>query len=266
MGKRKQYPSNVSRAQFELVRPVLEGARKRTKPRTLDFTKYSMGCCTCSRAAASGVCSPKDFPSGPQCIRTSPGGATPARTASASWSGLYKKSVGEVRAKQGRNVMTSFLIVDAEREDSAEQKGYDAGKEGVRHQTAHRVDTQGLPHAIALTPRLAGKVPKAVEELRTQSQYHLAVRSPRFPEYIGIFPSLHSQINQVARLVVSLPQPSHGTDGGIRQSGRSFRPCRSDAPERVDARGIGTSDLLTRTAFSAHGRDAGLPRRGWAAT
>jgi transposase len=50
--------------------------------------------------------------------------------------------------------MTSFLIVDAQsvkNTDSAEQKGYDAGKKvsGIKRHIA--VDTQGLPHAIAVT-------------------------------------------------------------------------------------------------------------------
>jgi transposase len=37
MGPRKQYPSDVSRERFEKVRPLFEGARKRTKPRTVDL-------------------------------------------------------------------------------------------------------------------------------------------------------------------------------------------------------------------------------------
>lgn len=50
--------------------------------------------------------------------------------------------------------MTSFLIVDAQsvkNTDSAEQKGDDAGKKvsGIKRHIA--VDTQGLPHAIAVT-------------------------------------------------------------------------------------------------------------------
>jgi hypothetical protein len=50
--------------------------------------------------------------------------------------------------------MTSFLIVDAQsvkNTDSAEQKGYDAGKKvsGIKRHIG--VDTQGLPHAIAIT-------------------------------------------------------------------------------------------------------------------
>jgi transposase len=56
--------------------------------------------------------------------------------------------------RQGRNICTTFLIVDAQsvkNTDSAEEKGYDAGKKvsGIKRHIA--VDTQGLPHAIAVT-------------------------------------------------------------------------------------------------------------------
>jgi transposase len=56
--------------------------------------------------------------------------------------------------KQGRSGSTTFLIVDAQsvkNTDSADAKGYDAGKKvsGIKRHIA--VDTQGLPHAIAVT-------------------------------------------------------------------------------------------------------------------
>ena len=62
--------------------------------------------------------------------------------------------VGEARTRQGRKSSTSFLIVDAQsvkNSDSAGAKGYDAGKKvsGIKRHIA--VDTQGLPHAIAVT-------------------------------------------------------------------------------------------------------------------
>lgn len=37
MERRKAYPSDVSREQFGAIRPILEGVRKRTKPRTVDL-------------------------------------------------------------------------------------------------------------------------------------------------------------------------------------------------------------------------------------
>ncbi len=59
------------------------------------------------------------------------------------------------RTRQGRKSSTSFLIVDAQsvkNTDSAREKGYDTGKKisGIKRHIA--VDTQGLPHAIAVTP------------------------------------------------------------------------------------------------------------------
>ena len=62
--------------------------------------------------------------------------------------------MARVRTPQGRRALTSFLIVDAQsvkNTDSADEKGYDAGKKvsGIKRHIA--VDTQGLPHAVAVT-------------------------------------------------------------------------------------------------------------------
>jgi transposase len=40
--RKKKYPSDVSRVQFEQIRPLLEGVRRRTKPRTVDL--YEVFC------------------------------------------------------------------------------------------------------------------------------------------------------------------------------------------------------------------------------
>ena len=37
MQRRKAYPSDISREQFEAIRTILESVRKRTKPRTVDL-------------------------------------------------------------------------------------------------------------------------------------------------------------------------------------------------------------------------------------
>lgn len=62
--------------------------------------------------------------------------------------------VGAVRRCNGRNASTTFLIIDAQsvkNTNTARRKGYDAGKKicGIKRHIA--VDTQGLPHAIAVT-------------------------------------------------------------------------------------------------------------------
>ena len=62
--------------------------------------------------------------------------------------------VGAARRSNGRKEQTSFCIVDSQsvkNMDSAEAKGYDAGKKvsGIKRHIA--VDTEGLPHAIHVT-------------------------------------------------------------------------------------------------------------------
>jgi transposase len=59
------------------------------------------------------------------------------------------------RMKNGRKVATTMVIVDAQsvkNTDTAHTKGYDAGKKvsGIKRHIA--VDTQGLPHALGITP------------------------------------------------------------------------------------------------------------------
>lgn len=62
--------------------------------------------------------------------------------------------VGAARVRDGRKERTSFLIVDAQsvrNTDTAEEKGYDAGKKisGIKRHIG--VDTNGLPHAVEVT-------------------------------------------------------------------------------------------------------------------
>lgn len=74
--------------------------------------------------------------------------------------------VGEVRTSNGRNEHTSFCIIDAQsvkNTDTAEEKGYDAGKKisGIKRHIA--VDTNGLPHAIHVTPADMGDRDGAIQ-------------------------------------------------------------------------------------------------------
>ena len=62
--------------------------------------------------------------------------------------------VGLWRIDDGRPELTSFCIIDAQsvqNADTAQEKGYDAGKKisGIKRHIA--VDTNGLPHAIHVT-------------------------------------------------------------------------------------------------------------------
>jgi transposase len=62
--------------------------------------------------------------------------------------------VTKLRILDGRKAKTSFIIIDAQsvkNTDTAQNKGYDAGKKvsGIKRHIA--VDTNGLPHAIVVT-------------------------------------------------------------------------------------------------------------------
>lgn len=63
--------------------------------------------------------------------------------------------VEKERTRHGRKSKTSFIIIDAQsvkNTDTAHTKGYDAGKKisGIKRHIA--VDTNGLPHALVVTP------------------------------------------------------------------------------------------------------------------
>ena len=79
MAQRKSYPSDITLEQFEQIRPLLESVRKRTKPRTVDLHEVFNALLYLLKAAASGACFPKGFPTGSPCIRISPSGVRRAR-------------------------------------------------------------------------------------------------------------------------------------------------------------------------------------------
>ena len=154
MEPRKPYPSDVSREQFEWIRPILERVRKRTKPRTVDLHEVFNAVLYLLKSGCQWRMLPEGFPNWVTVYSYFAKWSAPGADGVSALERALKKSVGEVRIKPGRNATTSFLIVDAQSvksTDSAEQKGYDAGKKvsGIKRHIA--VDTQGLPHAIAVT-------------------------------------------------------------------------------------------------------------------
>lgn len=65
---RKHYPSDISREQFEQVRPLLEGARKKTAPRKWDLYDIFCAILYLLKNAATWRALPGDFPS-PSTVR-----------------------------------------------------------------------------------------------------------------------------------------------------------------------------------------------------
>jgi transposase len=59
---RKTYPSDVSREQFEKIRPLLEAARKKTRPRTIDLYDAFCGVLYVLKSGCQWRMLPSDFP------------------------------------------------------------------------------------------------------------------------------------------------------------------------------------------------------------
>jgi hypothetical protein len=59
---RKEYPSDISRDQFEQIRPLLEGVRKPTKPRTVDLYDVFCGVLYLLKSGCQWRMLPSDFP------------------------------------------------------------------------------------------------------------------------------------------------------------------------------------------------------------
>ena len=63
---RRQYPSDVSREQFDRIRPLFEGARHKTRPRRIDLYDVFCAILYLLKNAALWRALPSDFP----CIST----------------------------------------------------------------------------------------------------------------------------------------------------------------------------------------------------
>lgn len=59
---RKQYPSDISREQFENIKDILEGARKKTKPRRLDLYEVFCAVLYILKSGCQWRMLPSDFP------------------------------------------------------------------------------------------------------------------------------------------------------------------------------------------------------------
>lgn len=152
---RKKYPSDVSIEQFEKIRPMLEGFKKRTKPRKVDLYEVFCGLLYLLRSGCQWRMLPRDFPKWRTVYSYYEQWSKQQDTNTPSLlESVLKKSVGDMRISLGRKEQTSFCIVDAQsvkNSDTAETKGYDAGKKvsGIKRHVA--VDTNGLPHALCVT-------------------------------------------------------------------------------------------------------------------
>jgi len=134
---RKAYPSDITREQFEVIRYILESAKKDTRP--LDYDLYDIFCAALYivKEGCTWRALPHDYP---------------------PWQDIYyhfrtwkEQKDGKIsildkvlvelviseRVINGRNPKTSMIIVDSKsikNTDTAEEKGYDGGKKNIGNQ------------------------------------------------------------------------------------------------------------------------------------
>ena len=150
---RAEYPSDINREQFARIQPMLEGARKKTKPRKIDLYDVFCAILYILRTGCQWRSLPSDFPKWGTVYSYYQIWAEDKGQGSLLEYAL-KNQVCKIRERSKRKCYTTFLILDSQsvkNTDTAQEKGYDAGKKvsGIKRHLA--VDTLGLPHAIAIT-------------------------------------------------------------------------------------------------------------------
>ncbi|MGA3417194.1 IS5 family transposase [Lactiplantibacillus plantarum] len=151
----KNYPSNITRKQFEQIRPELESFRKQTRPRKYDLYEVFCAIIYVLKTGCQWRQVPSDFPEWHSVYNYYKlWSESPFVTEASLLDKLFKKIIAQQRNLQSRSAKTTFIIIDAQsvkNADTAEHKGYDAGKKvsGIKRHLA--VDINGLPQAIHIT-------------------------------------------------------------------------------------------------------------------
>jgi transposase len=150
----KKYPSDITLEQFSQILPMLESARRKTKPRTVDLYEVLCAMLYLLRTGCQWRALPSDFPKWRTVHSYFAKWSEPGKDGASLLQRALVKQVEAARQRLGRDACTKFLIVDAQsvkNADTAGLKGYDGGKRisGIKRHIA--VDTQGLPHAVAVS-------------------------------------------------------------------------------------------------------------------
>ena len=148
-GHRKPYTSDITRAQYELVRPLLESVTVEE----IDLYDHFCGVLYILTTAAQWANLPGDFPNYKSVYHY-----WHLWTLDREGGSIITKCLnllrGTFRNNMGKNDKLTLGIVDAKsikNVDTAREKGYDAGKKVSGIKLHALVDTLGLPHALLVT-------------------------------------------------------------------------------------------------------------------
>ena len=131
---RASYPSDISKKQFEEIREELESGRKKTHPSTYDLYDIFCAVLYLLKEGCTWRGIPHDFPKWQNVRYHYDIWASPDEDGVSILDQVLRKLVEAEREKNGREAQTTMIIVDSksiQNADTAEEKGYDAGKKRV---------------------------------------------------------------------------------------------------------------------------------------
>ena len=128
---RRSYPSDISKEQFEKIRGDLAGGKKITHP--VQYDLYDIFCAVLYllKEGCTWRAIPHDFPKWQNVRYHYDVWAAPDENGVSILDQVLRKLVEAEREKNGREKQTTMIIVDSksiQNADTAEEKGYDAGK------------------------------------------------------------------------------------------------------------------------------------------
>ena len=172
---RQAYDSDISRAQFDLISRDLEFVKKKTRPRVVDLYEIFCAVLYLIKNACTWRNLPHDFPNW-KLVNYYYGIWTKKDECGKSVLDYVLARLVEIeRYEAGRNPLPSMLIVDSksvQNADTANEKGYDAGKKTSGIKVHIAVDILGLPYSILVTTANVGDRFGAIE-MFSQPDIHM---------------------------------------------------------------------------------------------
>ena len=128
---RKSYPSDISKEQFENISGDLTEGKKKTHPSTYDLYDIFCAVLYLLKEGCTWRAIPHDFPKWQNVRYHYDIQAKPDENGVSILNRVLRKLAEAEREKNGRETQTKMIIVDSksiQNADTAEKKGYDAGK------------------------------------------------------------------------------------------------------------------------------------------
>ena len=135
---RQFYPSDITREQFEVIRFILESAKKETRPLDYDLYDIFCGVLYVLKEGCTWRALPHDYPKWQDVYYH----FWTWKEKKADESSILDKVLDELvkseRIIKGRAPKTTMVIIDSKsvkNTDTAEEKGYDGGKKNIGDQS-----------------------------------------------------------------------------------------------------------------------------------